>query len=142
MKILGTALLLSALLATAVGCGESKVISTSSGQGGGNGAQAGGPGAGFRAGFIKFRACMTSHGVKLPSRQPGQGGPPGGPSGSLNSTAPNFQKALQACRSQMPSPGGNGGPGGGPSGPGGNGPGPPNGYDSGGFVPPGGAPGQ
>jgi hypothetical protein len=134
---------LTAMTASAIGCGESRIVSTNS-QSVGNGAQ-GGPTGSMSQGFAKFRACLTSHGAKLPSGPPPGGGSPGAMRGNFNPSDPAFRKAIEACRSEMPFRGGNGGPPQGPSGypqdgaPGGTSPGGP-GPD--GFVPPTGGPPQ
>jgi hypothetical protein len=70
-----------------------------------------------------YRACLSQHGVTLPSRSPGQGRPSGGASngggfggfggGGGFSTSPQMQAAMQACASLRPTggafPGGRGG---------------------------------
>jgi hypothetical protein len=58
---------------------------------------------------LALAKCMRQHGVDMPDPS-GSGGfqPPGG--AGFNPQDPKFQKAIQACRSQMPSGGGGGGP--------------------------------
>ncbi|HEU5332098.1 MAG TPA: hypothetical protein VFU73_05030 [Actinocrinis sp.] len=68
-----------------------------------------------------YFACLSQHGVTIPSRSPGQGRPSGRPSGGFGgfggggggfSQSPQMQAALQACSSLRPSggafPGGGG----------------------------------
>ena len=59
---------------------------------------------------LALAKCMRANGVDMPDPS-GSGGfqPPGG--AGFNPQDPKFQKAIQACRSQMPSGGGGAGPG-------------------------------
>jgi hypothetical protein len=64
----------------------------------------------FQEAFLKFQACMSQHGVDLPSRPAGGGPPTGGQ--QINRNSPTFQAAAKACQSQLPQrSGGGGGPG-------------------------------
>ena len=64
----------------------------------------------FQEAFLKFQACMSQHGVDLPSR-PAGGAPPAGGQ-QINRNSPTFQAAAKACQSQLPQrSGGGGGPG-------------------------------
>ena len=129
---------LTAVVGVAAGCGESKVVSTNNGSFGGQqgGSQAGGPSGGptgdLRQRFAKFRSCLKSHGVNLPTPQAGNSGPPQG----FDPRSPNTRKALQACKSILAIPGNGAPPTGGPPGGGPPGGGPPGGAFPGGGMPP------
>lgn len=88
----------------------------------------------FQDAFVKFSACMRSHGVNVPTPNfgsgPGGGVQVGGGRGTVRAlrNTPKFQAAMKQCRSNLPGggPGGGGagggrffGPGGGPPGGGG-----------------------
>jgi len=70
----------------------------------------------FQDSLVKFTSCMRQHGVNVPTRTGGTGGPPA-VGGRIDQNDPKTKAAITACRSTLPQGGrGGGGPGGAPGG--------------------------